>query len=263
MTKVKCDNCQKNWMEPSSGVYIGYYHDDKDSKKLHVCYDCYRDKEQEYLQNYAWIYSYKKEHYEKRGTGYLKTDSSNCYADKKGSDGKVLKQKDCRHCSPWKFTGDNGNKEKCVNCEAVKNNFFEGEGKIFCSLECIDTYRKKNSPPQKPPIVPPKNNNNENRDIPPEKCSVCGKDTSTHQTSFRSKKSDGKSECYCSLECMREGTPSKNNPQQPNPLPKPQNNNKGMSAETKIILGVVIIFLIFIIGLIGAQVYKRSRPKTS
>jgi len=65
------------------------------------------------------------------------------------------------------------------------------------------------------------------------------------------------------LECFEKGMPSKNNPPQPEPPPKSQNNNKGMPTEIKIILGVSAIFLIIIIGVIGVKIYKRSRPKTS
>lgn len=157
--RVKCDNCQKKEIESSSeGIYLGHYHDNNKDVRIHVCYDCYQDKEQEYLQNYAFIYSYNPDHYQKTGTGYLKTDLANCYAGKKDQNGQVLKQKDCWHCSPWKFT-DNDSKEKCAECGKKMEGSFTGNGKTFCSFECIDTYRSKNPQQQEPPIIPPKNNN--------------------------------------------------------------------------------------------------------
>ncbi|CAG8594221.1 10648_t:CDS:10 [Ambispora gerdemannii] len=89
----------------SEGVYIGNYRGDE-SKRLHICQTCYKEKEQEYLQNYSFIYTYDKSHYARAGTGYVKTDDSDCYADQKDQNGKILKQKDCRHCQPWKYHND-------------------------------------------------------------------------------------------------------------------------------------------------------------
>ena|SRR5205085_2157579 len=101
MVKVKCDNCQKKEIESGSeGVYLGYYQGSDKGKRLHVCCDCYKDKEQEYLQDYAFIYSYDKDHLKRKGTGYVKNDDMNCYAGKKDQNGKILKQKDCPHCHP-------------------------------------------------------------------------------------------------------------------------------------------------------------------
>jgi hypothetical protein len=94
---------------------------------------------------------------------------------------------------------------------------------------------------------------------PPKKCSVCEKDLSESQAKWIFTDHEGKKEIFCSDECFFKSNEKDNSPQ---PSPEPQNNSKGMSTETKIILGVSIIFLILIIGL-GAQICKRSRKKTS
>jgi len=104
---------------------------------------------------------------------------------------------------------------------------------------------------------------NEDTPSPVKNCLICGEKINQNQTQWTYTNNEIEKKVFCSSECLEKWIGQKNNPQQPNPLPKPQNNNKGMSTETKIILGVVIIFLIFIIGLIGVRVYKRSRPKTS
>jgi len=89
---------------------------------------------------------------------------------------------------------------------------------------------------------------------------VCGKDITTSQELIYSSKGSGeKRKYYCSEECLKKSTPFKNNPPQQEPPPKPQNNNKGMSTETKIILGIGITILVFIVGVIGVKIYKRSR----
>ena len=95
--KEKCDNCQIKEIEVGAeGVYIGSYHGDRNNQKIHVCFPCYEAKEQEYLQNYDFIYSYKKG----LRTGYIKTDDAPCYAGQKDGNGKVLEQKKCPRCSP-------------------------------------------------------------------------------------------------------------------------------------------------------------------
>src|SRR3954470_23146374 len=102
--KEKCDNCQKKEIGVGSeGAYIGDYRGNKGDERLHVCYECYNNKEQEYLQNYAFIYTYDEDRYKKKGTGYLKNDNEPCYEDKKDQNGEILKQQNCPHCSPWKF----------------------------------------------------------------------------------------------------------------------------------------------------------------
>ena len=89
---------------------------------------------------------------------------------------------------------------------------------------------------------------------------MCGKDITTSQElTYSSKGSGEKRKYYCSEECLKKSIPSKNNPPQQEPPPKPQNNNKGMSTETKIILGIGITILVFIAGVIGVKIYKRSR----
>ena len=97
----ECDNCHKSLKPGQEGVYVGDYQGTK-SDRLHVCYDCYQNKEQEYLQNYAFVYSYSPVRYQKNGSGYIKNDGMYCYDDKKGLDGEILGQKDCPHCQPWK-----------------------------------------------------------------------------------------------------------------------------------------------------------------
>jgi len=99
--KELCDSCQKEKIEPGNeGVYLGDYRGNQ-TDKIHVCENCYRSKEQEYLKNYAFIYTYEQA-FKKWDTGYLKADEMKCYADKKDENRKILKQKDCSHCQPWK-----------------------------------------------------------------------------------------------------------------------------------------------------------------
>ncbi|CAG8654447.1 8268_t:CDS:2, partial [Ambispora gerdemannii] len=61
--------------------------------------NCYRDKEQEYLDNYWRVWKET----EKEGLIWLKKDENDCCSKHKDQNGKVLKQKDCYHCQPWKF----------------------------------------------------------------------------------------------------------------------------------------------------------------
>ncbi|CAI2167593.1 8027_t:CDS:2, partial [Funneliformis geosporum] len=68
----ECDICHKNLKPGQEGVYLGQYHGNNKAKRIHVCHDCYQSKEQEYLQNYAFIYSYELDYKGKGGTGYLK-----------------------------------------------------------------------------------------------------------------------------------------------------------------------------------------------
>ncbi|WNE39949.1 MAG: hypothetical protein GBAus27B_000016 [Mycoplasmataceae bacterium] len=104
--KEICDVCQKKEIEcGNEGVYLGGY------QRIHICYDCYDSKEQWYLNNYDFIYSYSAKQYEGKNTGYVKTDNAPCYAGKKDSGGEVLKQQDCSHCSPWKFKDENINSD--------------------------------------------------------------------------------------------------------------------------------------------------------
>ncbi|CAG8685142.1 8480_t:CDS:2, partial [Ambispora leptoticha] len=86
----KCDVCQKTELKPGdSGVYIGDYRGNK-TEHLHVCLTCCRAKKQEYLENYAFIYSHEQEfRNQKRDTGYLKADETGCYADKKDQNAKL------------------------------------------------------------------------------------------------------------------------------------------------------------------------------
>jgi hypothetical protein len=104
-----------------------------------------------------------------------------------------------------------------------------------------------------------------NEDTPPpvKNCLICGEKINQNQAQWTYTNNEIEKKVFCSSECLEKWIGQKNNPQQQNPPPKSQNNNKGMSTETKIILGVVIITFVLIIGLIGVQVYKRSRPKTS
>jgi hypothetical protein len=65
---------------------------------IYTCSNCYKNKEQEYLQNYESIF------FTPTGDGTLlksiKRSKANCYAGKKDRDGKILKQKNCPHCQP-------------------------------------------------------------------------------------------------------------------------------------------------------------------
>lgn len=96
-----------------------------------------------------------------------------------------------------------------------------------------------------------------------ETCSVCGKDTSNQEETYKSRSSNEGEKNYCSLECMKKGKPTKNNFPQQEPPPKSKNNNKGVSVEIKVILGVIILLLVSIVGLIGVKIYKKGRKKTS
>jgi len=105
----KCDICQKVELKPGrEGVYVGDYRG-SNSRRLHICQTCYSNKEQEYLQNYGFIYSYRK------GTGYIKTAGAPCYTDSKDQNGKVLLQKNCPHCQPWKNHKTDNKIEKLSN----------------------------------------------------------------------------------------------------------------------------------------------------
>src|SRR4051794_18105444 len=109
MLKEKCDNCQEKEIKPGSeGVYLGYYQDNNKDKRLHVWLSRQRARIFAELCFYLLLHP---EHYQ--GTGYVKTDGADCYAGKKDQNGKILEQRECQHCSLWKFTGD---KEKCANC---------------------------------------------------------------------------------------------------------------------------------------------------
>lgn len=114
--KVKCDICQKKELiAGSEGVYISHYRGIfRNDEKIHVCYECYKSKEQEYLQNYAVIYTYDKDHLKRKGTGCVKADYGPCYEDKKDQNGKILEQQNCSHCQPWKFP--NNNPKTCSEC---------------------------------------------------------------------------------------------------------------------------------------------------
>jgi len=102
----KCDICHNKEIKPGQeGIYIWNYQGKK-GDKLHVCHDCYQSKEQEYLKNYASIYSYEP-NFKKKDTGYIKNDNADCWNDRKGTDGKILKQKDCSHCQPWRKDKNN------------------------------------------------------------------------------------------------------------------------------------------------------------
>jgi hypothetical protein len=109
--KDGCDICPKKLKPGQEGVYVGHYLGNL-TDKFHLCYNCYQDNEQECLQNYSFIYTYERE-FRKGDTGYLKNDGMDCYADKKDQNGKILKQKDCSHCQPWKQKEIIGDCRKC------------------------------------------------------------------------------------------------------------------------------------------------------
>ncbi|CAI2200319.1 13683_t:CDS:2, partial [Funneliformis geosporum] len=88
----ECDICHKNLKPGQEGVYLGQYHGNNKDKRIHVCHDCYQSKEQEYLQNYAFIYSYELDYKGKGGTGYLKNSGMSCYASHKDPNGNILQQ---------------------------------------------------------------------------------------------------------------------------------------------------------------------------
>src|SRR4051812_43021741 len=99
--KELCDSCQKEKIEPGSeGVYLGDYQGNK-TDRIHVCENCYDNKEQEYLTDYDFIYSYSSKH-RKRDTGYIKNENAPCYAGKQDRNGNILRQDNCSHCQPWK-----------------------------------------------------------------------------------------------------------------------------------------------------------------
>ena len=105
--KEFCESCWKERIEPGiEGAYLGDYLGNK-TDKIHVCENCYNTKEQEFLANYAYIYSYCSRRIEESGndTGYIKADDAACYALKKDDVSKVLRQKNCSHCQPWKQKG--------------------------------------------------------------------------------------------------------------------------------------------------------------
>src|SRR5436305_741413 len=109
-----------------------------------MCETCYRAKEQEYLDNYWRVWKET----EKEGLIWIKRDENYCYASHKDQNGKVLKQKDCRHCQPWKFPNDNGNQEKCMNCNKLikkdDTKYFGNDSKILCSNECVNIHNNLN-----------------------------------------------------------------------------------------------------------------------
>ena len=185
MSKTNCSICHKKIdTDVDTNYNISWYHN-RILDLLIMDETCYLNKEKEYLDNYVVIWKETK----KDGAIWIKSMDNGCYAHK-DQNGQILKQKDCLHCQPWK---------KCVNCdkEIGDTEYFGKDGKLLCSMECVNIY-------------------NENIRKPAQE-----------------------------------------------PSPKPQNDNKRMSIETKIILGVVITIIAFTIGVIGVKIYKRSRKITS
>jgi len=103
--KIKdCDICQKNIDSSTERIYnIRKYHG-QNGKIIHACSDCYKNKEQEYLQNYEFIFSFPTKDLTHEGVPFLletiKGGKTDCYASKKDQNGKILQQQNCPHCQP-------------------------------------------------------------------------------------------------------------------------------------------------------------------
>jgi hypothetical protein len=130
MSKTICSICHKKIdTDVDTNYNVSWYHG-KSSKLLIMDKTCYLAKEKEYLDNYKTIWKET----EQDGAFWIKRDEEDCYASHKDQNGKILKQKDCPHCQPWKHN-DNDNPEKCMNCNKVVGNAcFVGNGKTFAPL---------------------------------------------------------------------------------------------------------------------------------
>ena len=91
MSKTNCNNCQKKLdTDIDTNYNVSWYHS-KPSELLTMCESCYRDKEQEYLDNYWRVWKET----EKEGLIWLKKDENDCYADHKNQNPKII-TKECR-----------------------------------------------------------------------------------------------------------------------------------------------------------------------
>ncbi|CFW92782.1 protein of unknown function [endosymbiont DhMRE of Dentiscutata heterogama] len=108
--KGNCDTCQKKlkgtrFVEGDDNFYIiKRYHGKANigGPVIWACQDCYSTKEQEYLQNCSGIYERFKEENGEIDYRLIKAEWIDCYAGKKDQNGRILKQRDCSHCQPWK-----------------------------------------------------------------------------------------------------------------------------------------------------------------
>ncbi|MCE8163329.1 MAG: hypothetical protein I3273_03275 [Candidatus Moeniiplasma glomeromycotorum] len=104
-----CDICQKNKNEMDNGTEKWYvlrrYHGQK-NEILGACSNCYKNKEQEYLQNYESIFAHPVKDLTHEGVPFdienIKGGKIDCYAGHKDQNGKILQQQNCPHCQPWK-----------------------------------------------------------------------------------------------------------------------------------------------------------------
>ncbi|MEG7978486.1 MAG: hypothetical protein NY202_00775 [Mollicutes bacterium UO1] len=81
-------------------TYIIRRYQGQGSEIIYACSTCYKNSEQEYLQNYESIFFFPSN--DRSILEVVKRGKSDCYSGKKDRNGKVLKQKECRHCQPWK-----------------------------------------------------------------------------------------------------------------------------------------------------------------
>jgi transposase len=93
-----CDICQRDIDSSTEKTYnIRCYHG-QISEIIHACSNCYKNKEQEYLQNYECIFSFPGN--DRKLLKNIKLGKIACYAGKKDSNGKILQQQNCSHCQP-------------------------------------------------------------------------------------------------------------------------------------------------------------------
>jgi len=126
---------------------------------LHSCSTCYKNKEQEYLQNYEFIFAFPKKDLTHEGIPFnienIKGRKIDCYAVQKDQNGKILQQQNCSHCQPWKSHKPSNLNESELDINALIQYFQKHSIKkiSFKNGELIITHNNNN------------NNNNNNETI--------------------------------------------------------------------------------------------------
>jgi hypothetical protein len=154
----ECDICQKNENEMDNGTEKWYvlrrYHGQM-SKIIHTCSNCYKNKEQEYLKNYEFIFTFPTKDLTHERIPFdietIKGGKTNCYASHKDQNGKILPQQNCSHCQPWKSHETNDKIRKLSGKVEVINSliqYFQKNGikKIsFKNGELVITHNNNNN----------------------------------------------------------------------------------------------------------------------